>query len=72
MYHSYDIVNSNLFFILQLQKKICLKTILGPIYAIKINKEMAFLPLAGQCWIITIPYLHCHTRINLVMSLNLA
>ena len=48
MYHSYDIVNSNLFFILQLQKKICLKTILGPIYAIKINKEMAFLPLAGQ------------------------
>ena len=32
---------------------------------------MAFLPLAGQCWIITIPYLQCHTRINLVMSLNL-
>ena len=72
MYHSYGIVKSNLFFLYSnYKKKLYLKTSLGPIYAIKINKEMAFLPLAGQCWIITIPYLYCHTRLHLVMVLNL-
>ena len=71
MCHQYGIVKSNLFLCTSTtKKKLYLKTSLGPIYAIKINKEMAFLPLAGQCWIITIPYLYCHTRLHLVMVLN--
>ena len=68
MDHLYGIVKSNLFFLYSnyKNKNFISKQAWASSNAIKINKEMAFLPLAGQCWIITIPYLQCHTGINLV------